>query len=133
MNRIKYALFGVAMTFTCATQAELSCTGSAYGLQYQYTFSTPASGKDLNLHALVTLNGETASESNDLARYSSTSVLKMLGEISIQESYYIYVPDKESKTEIIGLSKDHKIMAISSPDPLSDRGNFATLTCSGTL
>lgn len=112
--------------------AELVCTGKAYGLDYKYTFSDQ-NGADLNLQAVITFQDEILSDSSGTALYTSTDVLKMRELETVQESYYVFAPDKESETELIAISEDLRSMAKSSPDPISDAGNFVVLRCRGSL
>lgn len=115
-----------------SAQAAVVCKGSAFGLDSTYTFQT-GTERNLSLHVKTLMGQEIVSDTKGTATYSSTVKMKMFGEESIFESYYIFVPAKNSYTELIGLSRDMKSMARSRPMPASSSGNFMVFVCSGSI
>jgi hypothetical protein len=112
-----------------AVHAGLECKGRAFGLDSIYTFNATEK-KDLSVNAKTLMNGEIFIERSGTAKYSSTVKDDTFGET---ESYYVYVPEKDSYTELIAISRDLKSMARSRPMPESETGNFFKSTCVGAL
>jgi len=130
--KIKLLTILALAALSLQAHAKLTCSGKAYGMSYEYTF-TPAADKNLNIHAQIKFDNEIVVNNKGKAIYSSTNVIDFLGPKHEKESYYIYLPKPDEATELISISADLKLMATSSPDPTSDKGNFAKLSCSGRL
>jgi hypothetical protein len=119
----------ILLLFPIAAQAALECKGKAFGLDSIYTFET-AENNDLSVNSRTFMDGKIFIESSGTAKHSSTVKDDGLG---VSESYYIYVPEKDSYTEVIAISRNLKTMARSRPMPESETGNFIKFSCSGTL
>lgn len=128
LKKMSCVILGCLLSTTSV--AAITCNGAAYGLKSTYIF-TATESDDLSVSIKTVIDSSSTIETGGVARYSSTTKLKLVNDESIMESYYIFVPDKNSYTELIGISADLKSMARSRPDPDSNNGNFIRLECSG--
>lgn len=118
----------LCLLLPASAYASLECSGSAYGLDTIYQVSD-AEGENLAISKTVQMNGEIVSSHDGTARHSSTVRVKGME----LESYYVFIPEPDSYTELLGISKEHKLMSRSRPQPGSDSGNYLKLDCSGSL
>ena len=119
----------ILLLLPVSAHAALECRGSAFGLDSVYSLAA-TENSDLRVSAKTFMDGKVFIESSGIAKHTSTVKDEDFG---VSESYYVYVPEKDSYTELLAISRDLKSMARSRPMPTSSTGNFIKLTCSGTL
>jgi hypothetical protein len=119
------------LVFATSAQAELVCKGAASGLNSIYIFEK-SNGRNLSLNEKTYMKGTLIEDVSGVAKYSSTVKFSLAGKESVAESYYTFLSDENSYTELIGISADMKLMARSRPDPISDNGNYIKFTCTGS-
>lgn len=124
----KYLCFFMLTLLSLQVQASLECKGEAFGLNLIYVFDGLDS-KNLSLMATTFMEQEIIEEVSGVAKFSST--VKNNGFSA--ESYYLFVREEGSYSELIAISNNLKSMARSRPMLETSNGNFIKFVCSGSL